>query len=33
MEEARERFPVFSKGATEISSTPVFADPQQKRLK
>jgi hypothetical protein len=33
MEEARERFPVFSKGAKEINTTPVFADPAQKRLK
>ena len=32
MEEARERFPVFSKGAKEINDKPVFADPSQKRL-
>ena len=32
MEEARERFPVFSKGAKEINDKPVFADPKQKRL-
>jgi hypothetical protein len=32
MEEARERFPVYSKGAKEINDKPVFADPKQKRL-
>ena len=32
MEEARERFPVFSQGAKEINDKPVFADPKQKRL-
>jgi hypothetical protein len=32
MEDARERFPVFSEGAKEINTTPVFADNQQKRL-
>ena len=32
MEEARERFPVFSKGAKEINDKPVFADNKQKRL-
>lgn len=32
MEEARERFPVFSQGAKEINTTPVFADSKQKRL-
>lgn len=32
MEEARERYPVFSKGAKEINTTPVFADSKQKRL-
>lgn len=32
MEEARERFPVYSKGAKEVNSTPVFADNKQKRL-
>ena len=32
MEEARERFPVYSKGAKEINDKPVFADPSQKRL-
>ena len=32
MEEARERFPVFSKDAKEINTIPVFADPAQKRL-
>jgi hypothetical protein len=32
IEEARERFPVFSKGAKEVNSTPVFADSKQKRL-
>jgi len=32
MEEARERFPVYSKGAKEVNDKPVFADPKQKRL-
>lgn len=32
MEEARERFPVFSQGATEVNTTPVFAENKQKRL-
>ena len=32
MEEARERFPVYSKGAKEINDKPVFADNKQKRL-
>jgi hypothetical protein len=32
MEEARERFPVYSQGAKEINDKPVFADPSQKRL-
>jgi hypothetical protein len=32
MDEARERFPVFSEGATEVNTTPVFADSKQKRL-
>ena len=32
MEETRERFPVFSKGAKEINDKPIFADPTQKRL-
>lgn len=32
MEDARERFPVFSKGAKEINDKPVFADNKQKRL-
>jgi hypothetical protein len=32
MEEARERFPVYSKGSKEINDKPVFADPKQKRL-
>ena len=32
MEEARERFPVFSQGAKEINTTPIFADHAQKRL-
>jgi hypothetical protein len=32
MEEARERFPVFSQGAKEINDKPVFADNKQKRL-
>jgi hypothetical protein len=32
IEEARERFPVFSTGAKEIDDKPVFADPKQKRL-
>lgn len=33
MEEARERFPVFSQGAKEVNTTPVFAENQMKRLK
>jgi hypothetical protein len=33
MDEAREFFPVFSQGAKEINDKPVFANPQQKRLK
>ena len=32
MEDARERFPVFSEGAKEVNTTPVFANPTQKRL-
>ena len=32
MEEARERFPVFSKGAKEVNTTPVFADSKQRKL-
>jgi len=32
MDEARELSPRFSQGATKINDTPVFADPQQKRL-
>ena len=32
MEEARERFPVFSKGAKEVDTTPVFADSKQRKL-
>lgn len=32
MDDARERFPVFSTGAKEINDKPVFADPKQKRL-
>jgi hypothetical protein len=32
MEDARERFPVYSKGAKEINDNPLFADPKQKRL-
>ena len=32
MEDARERFPVYSKGAKEVNDKPVFADPKQKRL-
>lgn len=33
MDEARELSPRFSQGATAINDTPVFAGPQQKRLK
>jgi hypothetical protein len=32
MEETRERFPVFSRGAKEVNTTPIFADFKQKRL-
>jgi hypothetical protein len=32
MDEVRERSPVFSQGATEINTKPVFADSTQKRL-
>lgn len=32
MDAARERFPVYSKGAKEINDRPVFADSKQKRL-
>lgn len=32
MDEARERSPLFSEGAKEINTTPVFADSKQKRL-
>jgi hypothetical protein len=32
MDEARELSPMYSKGATEINSKPIFADPIQKRL-
>ena len=32
MDEARERFPVFSKGATEVDTTPIFADSKQRKL-
>lgn len=32
MDEARERFPLFSQGAKEINDKPVFANPSQKRL-
>ena len=32
MDEAREIFPLYSQGAKEINDTPVFADPNQKRL-
>ncbi len=33
MEEARERFPLFSEGRKEVNTTPVFAENNQKRLK
>ena len=32
MDDARELSPVFSKGAKEINTTPVFTDSKQKRL-
>ena len=32
MDEARELSPMYSKGATEINSKPIFAEPTQKRL-
>jgi hypothetical protein len=32
MEEARERFPMFSKGAKEVNTTPVFAENKQRKL-
>jgi hypothetical protein len=33
MEEARERFPLFSQGAKEINTKPVFAGKELRRLK
>ena len=33
MDDARERFPLFSEGATEVNTKPIFVDPTQKRLK
>ena len=33
MEEARERFPLYSQGAKKINDTPVFMESNQKRLK
>ena len=33
IEDAREKFPLFSKGAKEVNTTPLFADNSQKRLK
>jgi hypothetical protein len=33
MDDARERWPLYSEGAKEINDKPVFADPAQKRLK
>ena len=32
IEECREKFPVFSKGAKEIDTTPIFDEPRKLRL-
>ncbi len=32
MEEAREKWPLYSQGKTEIDTTPVFSGNNQKRL-
>ena len=32
MDDARERWPLYSEGAKEVNIKPFFADPKQKRL-